>query len=331
VKSDRLLSVLLLMQARGRVTERELAERLEVSQRTIHRDLEALSASGVPVLALRGSQGGWELEKGWRTQVPGLDESELRALLMAQPRVVGHPRLVAAAESALNKLMAALPGPMRERAAAMRERLHVDPTAWWETGEDLSMLSIVQDAVSRERQIAFDYVRGDGQRSARTVDPLGLVAKGTSWYLVGRGASGLRTFRVSRMTAATVLARGFERPAKFDLAEYWSRTTAELEGRRKRFSVVLALAPAAAQMLATRCPTSPVANPEGAGVPLPEGWITVRAEFDDEQFARFVVLGLGTRVRAIEPDEFRRAIVDEAKAVAGQRGGRGTRNSSAMA
>ncbi len=91
MKADRLLSVLLLMQARGRMTERELAERLEVSQRTVHRDLEAISASGVPVVALRGSQGGWELEKGWRTQVPGLDEAELRALLMAQPRVVGQP------------------------------------------------------------------------------------------------------------------------------------------------------------------------------------------------------------------------------------------------
>ncbi len=318
MKSDRLLSVLLLMQARGRVTERELAEQLEVSQRTIHRDLEALSASRVPVVALRGSQGGWELDKGWRTQVPGLDESELRALLMAQPRVVGHPRLVAAAESALNKLMAALPGPMREQAAAMRERLHVDPTGWWETGEDLSMLSIVQDAVSRERQLVFDYVRGDGQRSARTVDPLGLVAKGTSWYLVGRGGNGLRTFRVSRMTAATVLASGFERPAKFDLAEYWGRTTAELEGRRKRFSVVLALAPRAAQMLATRCPTSPVATARGAAIP--EGWLTVRAEFDDEKFAHFVVLGLGTRVRAIEPEEFRRSIMEEARAVAGQEG-----------
>ncbi len=323
MKSDRLLSVLLLMQARGRVTERELAEQLEVSQRTIHRDLEALSASRVPVVALRGSQGGWELEKGWRTQVPGLDESELRALLMAQPRVVGHPRLAAAAESALNKLMAALPGPMREQAAAMRERLHIDPTGWWETGENLSMLTVVQDAVARERQLAFDYVRADGQRSARTVDPLGLVAKGTSWYLVARGGSGLRTFRVSRISGATVLASGFERPARFDLAAYWARTTAELEERRKRFPVVLAVAPGAAQMLAPRCPTEPVQIPKGAG-PVPEGWITVRAEFDDEPFARFVVLGLGTRALAIEPLEFRRRIQEEARAVAASGGG-GTR------
>lgn len=315
MKSDRLLSVLLLLQAKGRVTERELAERLEVSQRTIHRDLESLSASRVPVVALRGAQGGWELDKGWRTQVPGLDEAELRALLMAQPRVVGHPRLAAAAQSALNKLMAALPGPMREQAAAMRERLHIDPTGWWETGEDLSMLSIVQDAVARERQLAFDYVRADGQRSARTVDPLGLVAKGTSWYLVARGASGLRTFRVSRMTGATVLASGFERPARFDLAEYWARTTAELVGMRRPFSVVLALAPGAAQMLAPRCPTSPVELPRGTS-PVPEGWLTVRAEFDDEAFARFVVLGLGTRAQAIEPLEFRQDIVKEARAMA---------------
>ena len=330
VKSDRLLSVLLLMQARGRVTERELAERLEVSQRTIHRDLEALSASRVPLMALRGSQGGWELEKGWRTQVPGLDEAELRALLMAQPRVVGHPRLAAAAESALNKLMASLPGPMREQAAVMRERLHVDPTGWWETGEDLSMLSIVQDAVARQRQLAFDYVRGDGQRSARSVDPLGLVAKGTSWYLVARGPSGLRTFRVSRMTGATALAGGFERPPKFDLAEYWARTTAELEGRRKRFSVVLALAPGAARMLTARCATSPIPAAKNAGA-IPDGWLTLRAEFDDEEFARFVVLGMGTRVRAIEPAEFRRGILNEAKAVAGQ-ASRGTpKNQRVMA
>src|SRR5215469_17692389 len=229
MKSDRLLSALMLLQAHGRLSSREIAERLEISERTAHRDMEALCTAGIPLVAYRGAQGGWELEKGWRTQVPGLDEAELRALLMAQPRVVGHSRLAAAAESALNKVMAALPGPMREQAAVMRERLHVDPTGWWETGEDLSMLSMVQDAVARERQLAFDYVRADGERSARTVDPLGLVAKGQTWYLVARGSTGLRTFRVSRMTGATVLASGFERPAKFDLAEYWARTTAELE------------------------------------------------------------------------------------------------------
>jgi len=308
MKADRLLSVLLLLQAKGRATERELAERLEVSQRTIHRDLEALSAAHVPVVALRGSQGGWELEKGWRTQVPGLDEAELRALLMAQPRVVGHPRLAKAAESALNKLMAALPGPMRAHAETMRERLHVDATGWYETGEDLSMLAIVQDAVAHERKLAFEYTRADGQKGSRTVDPLGLVAKGLTWYLVARTPNGMRTFKVSRMEAVTVLAIGFERPAHFDLAEYWKRSTAELNRLRKSYSAILSLTVDAAQRLRAHCATTAV---ETAETVQREGWVTLRAEFDGEGHARFIVLGLGSHVRVESPETLLRSVCDE--------------------
>jgi hypothetical protein len=119
------------------------------------------------------------------------------------------------------------------------------------------------------------------------------------------------------MSAVTMRASGFERPAKFDLAAHWAKATAELEGRRRRFSVVLALAPAAAQMLGARCPTSPVANPESMK-DLPEGWVTLMAEFEDEEFARFVVLGLGARARAIEPHEFCDKIGVEIKAMAGR-------------
>jgi predicted DNA-binding transcriptional regulator YafY len=308
MKSDRLLSVLLLLQARGRATERELAEQLEVSQRTIHRDLEALSAARVPVVALRGSQGGWELEKGWRTQVPGLDESELRALLMAQPRVVGHPRLAAAAESALNKLMASLPGPMRAQATVMRERLHVDPTGWRGTSEDLSMLSIVQDAIARERRLAFDYTRADGEVSSRIVDPLGLVAKGLSWYLVGHSANkGLRTYRVSRMRAATALAEACTRPARFDLAAYWKQSTAELDSKRRAYPATLSLTPEAARRLQMWCATQPV---EGEAEP---DRVTLRVDFDAESEARFLVLGLGARVRVVRPAALRRWVRDELK------------------
>src|SRR5262249_56277197 len=128
MRADRLLSAILLLQAHGRMTGRELAKRLEVSMRTVHRDMESLSAAGVPIFALRGAQGGWQLDEDWRTQVPGLDEAELRALLMAQPRVIGDSRLAAAAERALGKLMAALPVPMRERAVSIPQRLYVDTT-----------------------------------------------------------------------------------------------------------------------------------------------------------------------------------------------------------
>jgi len=312
VKADRLLSVLMLLQARGRATERELAEQLEVSQRTIHRDLEALSAARVPVVALRGSQGGWELEKGWRTQVPALNESELRALLMAQPRAAGHPRLAAAAQSALNKLMAALPGPLREQAAAMRERLHVDATGWYDTGEDLSMLNIVQDAVARERKLAFDYTKANGEKAPRTVDPLGLVAKGLSWYLVARGANGIRTYRVSRMEHVTMLAGGFERPPRFDLAEFWKQSTAELDRQRARYSTVLSLTPGAAQRLKGWCATAPVPN----GDKDPGDRVLLEAIFDSEAHARFTVLGLGSRARVLKPEALRHWVLTEASVIA---------------
>jgi predicted DNA-binding transcriptional regulator YafY len=314
MKADRLLSVLLLLQAKGRVTERELAERLEVSQRTVHRDLEALSAARVPVVALRGAQGGWELEKGWRTQVPGLDEAELRALLMAQPRVVGHPRLAAAAESALNKLMAALPGPMRAQALAIRERLHVDATGWRETGEDLSMLSLVQDAVARDRKLAFDYTRADGQKARRTVDPLGLVAKGLSWYLVALAANGMRTYRVSRMEGVTALAVGFERPAHFDLAAYWSRSTAELKQQLKSYPAVLSLTVEGARRLQAWCATKPVA--QSGRDNEREDRVMLQADFETEEQARFVVLGLGSQVLVVVPQELRQWVREEAKRMA---------------
>src|SRR5437762_7231392 len=129
-----------------------MAKRLEVSMRTVHRDMDAQSAAGVPVYALRGAQGGWQLDEGWRTQVPGLDETELRALFMSQPRTIGDPRLAAAAERAFGKLMAAMPVPLRERAASIRQRLHVDTDGWRGTTENLAMLPLVQDAVARDRK-----------------------------------------------------------------------------------------------------------------------------------------------------------------------------------
>src|SRR5258706_4400904 len=157
MKADRLLSELLLLQAHGRLTGRELAERVEVSDRTIHRDMEALSAARVPVYALRGARGGWQLDEDWRTQVPALDETELRAFLMTQPRIIGNPRLAAAAERALGKLMAAMPVPLRERAALIRQRLYVDTTAWRGTAENLAMLPLVQEAVAQDRKLAMQY------------------------------------------------------------------------------------------------------------------------------------------------------------------------------
>ena len=314
MRADRLLSTLLLLQAHGRLTGRQLAERLEVSPRTVHRDMEALGAAGVPVMALRGARGGWQLEEGWRTRVPALEEAELRALLMSQPRVLGDARLADAAQRALDKLMAALPAGLREQAASMRQRLHVDATGWRGAPEDLAMLPVVQDAVARDRKLLLDYVRADGQRGERVVDPLGLVAKGGVWYLVANTQDGLRTFRVSRIASARVIEVACERPADFDLAAYWRASTEELK-ERPVYEATLRLEPRMAESIRTWQRTTPVEPPDGA--PDPDGWLTLRVAFHDEEQARFVVLGLGPRAEALAPASLReRVAADLAAALA---------------
>ena len=310
MRADRLLSMLLLLQAHVRMTGRELADRLEVSERTVHRDMEALSASGVPVFAVRGAQGGWQLDAHWRTQVPGLDEAELRGLMMAQPRIVGDPRLASAAERALEKLMAALPTSLREQAASIRQRLHVDTSGWRPSTENLAMLPIVQDAVARDRKLAMVYCKPNGQRSDRTVDPLGLVAKGIVWYLVANTSAGMRTFRVSRIEKATLLAKPCKRPRDFNLAAHWASTTKQLAETRTHFTATFRLEPKAAKWLMEWH------HGKEVGAANSDGQVTVSLDFDNEDQARFIALGLGSRVEVMEPESLKFGVVEEAKRVA---------------
>lgn len=312
MKSDRLLSALLLLQARGRLTSRELAKRFEVSQRTVHRDMEALGAAGVPIYALRGSRGGWQLDEGWRTQVPGLNEAELQGLLMAQPRAIGNGLFAGAAERALGKLMASLPQSMREQAAAIRQRLYVDPTGWRGSAENIAMLPVVQEAVSRDRRLAINYWRAGRDRVEREVDPLGLVAKGSHWYLVAHTAEGFRTYRVSRIEQATVLEAPCRRPADFDLEAYWKSSTDRLSEGWPRFEATLRVEPrAAAWMKMSRSP-EPV---EVGDEPDADGFATLRLQFDSIEEATFVVLGLATRAIVVEPKALQERIVRDVQAV----------------
>jgi predicted DNA-binding transcriptional regulator YafY len=307
MKSDRLLSALLLLQAYGRLPGRQLAERLEVSPRTVHRDMEALSAAGIPVFALRGSRGGWQLDEQWRARVPGLDEAELRALLLAQPRVLGDARLESSAERAIVKLMSALPAALRERMVSMRERLYIDPLGWRGTPADLSALPIVQDALSRNRVLSFGYQSPGRDRSIRVAHPLGLVSKGTAWYLVADTALGRRTFRVSRMDTVEMLDATFERPHTFDLEASWREST-EAFGRDRRCIATLRLNARAAADVRAWCrvvagPAPPEADPEGR--------VTLCVDFGDADEARFVVLGLGAGAEVVDPPDLRASIAAE--------------------
>ena len=326
MKADRLLSILLLLQSRGQMTGRELSDRLEVSERTLHRDMDALSAAGVPVFALRGAHGGWQLQENWRTQVPGLDEAELRALLMAQPRVLGDRKLAAAAERAMEKLMASLPVPLRARAESMRQRLFVDTTGWFGGAEDLSMLPVVQEAVARDRKLKIRYssrrsrfehsaeTGASEKTSERIIDPLGLVAKGSSWYVVAGTSQGFRTFRVSRIQNAVLLDASCERPGNFDLESHWRASTEEFLKNSPRFEATLRLHPDAAQEV--RLWRMAVELTPEHQDPSLEGWRTLRVHFEDEQQAAFVALAFGRKVEVLAPVTLRHRVQSELMASA---------------
>lgn len=310
MKAGRLLSELMLLQARGRVSTRELAVRMEISQRTAHRDMEALCAAGVPLVALRGARGGWELDAGWRTNAPGFDEDELHAFLLARASPPSLGNLAAAAERAMNKILAAMPASQQARAAALREKMHVDPTGWGPWSEDASSVPLIQEAIARSRKLAFDYRTRDKREGTRAVDPLGLVWKENTWYLVARGGSGLRTFRVSRMSKARLLDGEFQPPAGFDLKAYWRAAAAELMSRGRGYHAVLGLSPEAANEFGRWRQVRRVPPPRASG-PLPEAWATFSADFDDEHQAVFCVLGLGSHVIAVEPASLRKRVLAE--------------------
>jgi predicted DNA-binding transcriptional regulator YafY len=216
---------------------------------------------------------------------------------MSQPRVIGDPRLAAAAERAFNKLIAALPVTLRAQAASMRQRLHVDVTGWWGVPHEVAALPIVQDAVARDRKLSFQYRRTSGERAERKVDPLGLVAKGTTWYLVANTPNGLRTYRVSRIEEAVLLDAPSVRPPDFDLT---------------RYEATLRLTPDAAAKLKTWH----ICSPAQAAVPAePDGSFVVRVRFEDEEQALFVVLGFGSRAAVIEPLSLRARVGAEISAM----------------
>ena len=237
MRADRLVATLLLMQARGRVTAAELAAELEVSRATARRDLEALSAAGVPVYPQRGRGGGWSLVGGARTDLTGLTSNEARALfLLAGPAASAAPPV----RSALRKLVRALPATFRADAEAAADAVVVDPARWGERDRNRpALLDTLQDAVVRRRKLSVDY-RGLGRPPAqRLVDPWGLVDKDDVWYLVAGTAHGRRTFRVDRMEAATVTDVPAERPVGLDLAREWEDVVDEVEQRRSLVSATV--------------------------------------------------------------------------------------------
>ncbi|MEV4055327.1 WYL domain-containing protein [Amycolatopsis sp. NPDC049688] len=237
MRADRLVATLLLMQTRGRVTAAELAAELEVSVATARRDLEALSAAGVPVYPQPGRGGGWQLVGGARTDLSGLSAREAQALfLLAGPAAAGSPEV----KSALRKLMGALPGTFRAEAEAAADAVVVDQTGWGERPKDRPpMVTLLRDAVIARRRVLLTYA--GRERSERLVDPWGLVDKDDVWYLVAGTAKGRRTFRVDRIIAATPTDEAADRPSDLELAQVWREVVEEVEQRRSLLSAHVVL------------------------------------------------------------------------------------------
>lgn len=230
MRADRLVATLLILQARGRVTAAELAEELEVSERTARRDLEALAMAGIPVYSQPGRNGGWSLLGGARTDLSGLTAAEARALfLLAGP----SSRVTPEAKAALRKLVQALPETFRAEAEAAASAVVLDPAQWGATpAPPPPFLDELQRAVVAGRQVELGYADREGRESVRTVHPLGLVSKTSVWYLVAGTDAGLRTFRVSRVRSVTVTDRPVERPEDFDLEEAWREVVEAMDERR---------------------------------------------------------------------------------------------------
>ncbi|HEY1017249.1 MAG TPA: WYL domain-containing protein [Herpetosiphonaceae bacterium] len=318
MRADRLLAILLLLQAHRQLTAGELARRLEVSDRTIHRDMEALCAAGVPVYAERGQGGGWFLAEEYRMQLPSLSAGELQALALIKPRrLLDDLGLRQAAESALAKLLAALPAAARGAAAAAWERLYVDLSGWSRSAEPIPHLRTVQAAVGLGRRLRLGYRRADGATVERLVDPLGLVAKGNIWYLVAAAEGEPRTYRVSRIEAAELTDESAARPAEFDLAAYWERAAAEFRAQLPRYPLILRADPAIVPRLRYAGWYSRV---EEVGPPEEDGWVRVAMSFELAEDACSLVLGFGAALTIVEPAELREAVVGLARAALSHHG-----------
>ncbi|MDP5226272.1 MULTISPECIES: WYL domain-containing protein [Arthrobacter] len=241
MRADRLVSALLILQARGKVTAAELAGELEVSLATARRDLGALSVAGIPVYAEPGRGGGWQLLGGSRTDLTGLTAPEARALFLL---LGSAPQLPDGAAPALRKLLRALPPSFRDDAEAAAAARVTDRAGWGEPAPQRPQLAdALENAVVDRRRLRLDYRRSAGERSVRAVNPWAVVDKGGIWYVLAGTDNGPRTFRVDRIEGLEDSGELFERPADLDVLRLWNGVSAEIEGRRSRVRVTVLLDP----------------------------------------------------------------------------------------
>ena len=314
MRADRLLAMLLVLQTRGRVTTPELARELEVSERTVLRDVEALSAAGVPVYTERGRHGGVALLPGHRADVGGLTADEALALFAYGGR--GGPD-DGTLQSALRKLLATLPAARRPEVRAAGERVVIDPTGWRQEPEEAPALAPIRGAVWADRRLRLRYRKsGAPVAQSYTVDPYGLLAKAGLWYLIAAHRGRPRLFRVSRVQRVEQTGEPADRPADLDLEDLWRRLRGDLEAAATPVPVLLRVRRGRTAML-LRVAGPQLAGPPGSPEPDPDlpAWERVRLPFRAVGAARGALLGFGGDVEVLDPPEVRADVIATARAV----------------
>jgi predicted DNA-binding transcriptional regulator YafY len=301
--ASRLLSILMLLQARGRVSASELARTFEVSVRTIHRDIDQLSAAGIPVYAERGRSGGFALLDGYRTRLTGFTQSEAETIFLAGlPGPAAQLGLADILATARLKLMSALPAQMQPGAERIAARFHLDPVGWFRGVDPEPALQTVAQAVWGERYLRLRY-RNSGEIYGRRLGPLGLVLKSGVWYLVAQSGTAIRTYRVAQILDAEIADEAFARPRDFDLAGYWENASRDYEAGLYRERADVRLSSKGLDLLDMLGPH--VVQAAKAAKPDGKGW--VRCSLPIETIAHGVreLMRLGEDVEVIGPPTLR--------------------------
>ncbi len=316
MRADRLLSLLMLLQTRGQMSARKLADELEVSERTIYRDITALSASGVPVYASRGPRGGVRLIEEYRTTLTGLTPEETRALFtMSIPAPLAQLGMDEKFKAALLKLSASLPDTRRAEESLTRQRILLDSSWWFQSEQDVPCLQTIQQALFQDRRlhmkVRWDFFNTEFEQDA---EPYGLVAKANIWYLVYGREGTPHVRRVSEIVEVELMPEVFARPPEFQLETFWNQWCKEYE-TQPPFCARVRVAPEALSMLPeyvgerARRYLTQLHRPDDCG------WVTLDLPFESFVAARSHLLGLGRAVEVIEPESLRKSLIDFAEQI----------------